>query len=260
MHNVAIKCTDKAKELLSSSEEDSVRYACLQMRMAIESLFYDLARFFKEELPTNAFTKWQPKEFLDTLIEIDPDIQNDSWLYFREPDEPEYTLLGVHKKPSRKMLRDHYHKLGFFLHQPVILDLTIFDTEKAKGSVFEKAIGLMEPFRHPIEMMVNFKPLIEAACSLCNTMGKWNWVLFKKPRIVGCRNHECGVHFLITHEKSDEYEIEEYHSGAFYKCVDCKAINRIEDKDFKEGLETTCMVCSKAHRVSTRIGIEGVKR
>jgi hypothetical protein len=48
MHDKTISCVAKAEALIAEGDADSVRYACLELRMGIEHLFYDLIPLYAD--------------------------------------------------------------------------------------------------------------------------------------------------------------------------------------------------------------------
>jgi hypothetical protein len=66
-----------ARSLITAGDEASLRYAALEIRMAIELMFYKLLSSYKEELPDDLLKHWQPKKIIDALIDCDPDIEHD---------------------------------------------------------------------------------------------------------------------------------------------------------------------------------------
>src|SRR5262245_6060897 len=68
----ARECVTRAKNLLAIGDEPSARYACLELRFAIEYITYDLLQPYRNELPYDIIKKWQPREFLGDMRSVDP--------------------------------------------------------------------------------------------------------------------------------------------------------------------------------------------
>lgn len=51
--------------------EEQLRYAALELRLAMEALTYDRAQAYRKEPPLDAFAKGQPQKLMDALLEID---------------------------------------------------------------------------------------------------------------------------------------------------------------------------------------------
>lgn len=119
----ARQALDRAKKLLGQDQQ--FRYAALDLRLAMEALTYDRAQSYLEELPLGALAKWQPKQLMDALIEIDP--TSGSTYTVRMGEEP---ALGVAPKTMSTMgtdvvfglkeIKQHYQAVSSFLHMPTI--------------------------------------------------------------------------------------------------------------------------------------------
>src|SRR5258705_488452 len=109
-----------ARQLLACEDEPHLRYAALELRMAIEQLFYKLLPSYREELPDDLLKQWQPKKLIDALIDCNPDVEQNFTLTFADelPDgKPGPAMMvGRYKAVNRKLLRQYYHKLGSLLH------------------------------------------------------------------------------------------------------------------------------------------------
>lgn len=84
-----------AKVLLLVSGESSARYACLNLRMAIEALTYQTLQAYLAEVPNSAMTAWTPKKVIDELLAVDPMADKTSRISFGKQD-----ALG---EPSKSM-------------------------------------------------------------------------------------------------------------------------------------------------------------
>jgi len=164
-HQDTIACVEKARGLLANSDVDSLRFASLQLRMGIEYLFYELVPLYREELPDDILTaNWQPQRILDALLECDPEVDKDTRLGVGISDGPGEpikadTILET-KAPTKRLLKKHYHRLGFYLHAPVDLK----DPPAAKWQADpEAAIATLAEYTLG-QALVNFRCLIDIDC------------------------------------------------------------------------------------------------
>lgn len=164
-HTQTISCVRKAELLLADDSHDSLRYATLQLRMGIEYLFYELIPLYKEELPDDiTSTKWQPQKTIDALLHCDPDADKDGRLAVGpsgavgQPGAA--TLIMEIKSPNKRMLRDHYHRLGSYLHAPV--GLVDADTHKWHSDL-ETTINCLKQFKGN-QVLCNIRALVEIPC------------------------------------------------------------------------------------------------
>jgi hypothetical protein len=63
-----------AENLLGREDLPSLRYACLELRMSIEALVYDMIRLYYDELSADILAKWTPKAVMTELAESVPDV------------------------------------------------------------------------------------------------------------------------------------------------------------------------------------------
>jgi hypothetical protein len=110
-----------ASEQMEAQVDSTLKYAALELRMAMEAAIYDRAVAFKEEFPIEEYDTWQPKKVMAVLLEIDPLADKDSTLSFGLEEEygvpaKEMRALGTEVVLNMGLLKKHYDALGSFLH------------------------------------------------------------------------------------------------------------------------------------------------
>ncbi|WP_411572234.1 hypothetical protein ACK8HJ_21370 [Vreelandella titanicae] len=110
-----------ASEQLDFGSDSDLKYAALELRMAMEALTYDRALAFKEEFPIEEYDTWQPKKVMAVLLEIDPLTDKDSTIAYGleekyEVPAKEMKSLGTETVLNMVVLKKHYDALGSFLH------------------------------------------------------------------------------------------------------------------------------------------------
>jgi hypothetical protein len=73
---------------LALEDSTALKYAALELRMAMEAITYDRAQAFKDEFPESEYDTWQPKKVMSVLLEIEPTTDRDSSLAYGIEDEP----------------------------------------------------------------------------------------------------------------------------------------------------------------------------
>lgn len=118
-------CLARAEAELKANDDQRLKYAALELRMAMEALTYDRAVAYKDEFPQSEYETWQPKKMMLVLLEIDPLADKDSTISFGK--EKEYgkpaenmQLLGSERVLSMATLKKHYDALGSYLHLPTV--------------------------------------------------------------------------------------------------------------------------------------------
>jgi hypothetical protein len=118
----------RAKAQLATGDHGRLRYAALDLRMAMEALTYDRAQAFAAEIPPQEYETWQPKKLLQVLLEIEPLADTNSTLRIGEESVPgqlasEVRPLGSETILNLQALKKHYDALGSYLHMPTLKQL-----------------------------------------------------------------------------------------------------------------------------------------
>ena len=246
----ARQALERAKKLLV--KDDQLRYAALDLRLAMEALTYDRAQGYLEELPLGALAKWQPKQLMDALIEIDPTAGSTYTLRMGEEPAPgvapdTMTTLGTDVVFGLKEIRRHYQAVSSFLHMPTMQqhsDGKGWDPEKVRLRLEEAAQEIDTSLSSPVWNTTlghfsNFeccrcdKPIhkrvprgeakLVAKCVYCDAPhagrvlddGKVQW----KPMVVpsACPTPDC------TH--SHDLWLDKIKQGTCWKCPKCHEIS-----------------------------------
>ena len=93
--NLARKHLNQAEDRLEEGLDQSLKYAALELRMAMEALTYDRAAAYKNEFPPSEYETWQPRKVMMVLLEINPMADKDNSIAIGIEDE-----YGV---PARKL-------------------------------------------------------------------------------------------------------------------------------------------------------------
>ena len=136
--NSARDALKRAKDALDNGDDHYLKYASLELRMALEALIYERAGNYTEELPQKVLSIWQPNKLLKTSLEIDPYTDQSATIAVgieEEYGKPSRNLkpLGKERVLSLKEIKKYYNRLGSYLHTK-----TIEQVEKNKGSGPEK--------------------------------------------------------------------------------------------------------------------------
>ena len=119
--NDARKYVKRCEGELDSGHDERLKYAALELRMAMEALTYDRALAYKDEFPPAEYETWQPRKVMSVLLDIDPTADMDTSLAFGEEGgygvpAPVMRPLGSEKVLNMATLRKHYDALGSYLH------------------------------------------------------------------------------------------------------------------------------------------------
>jgi hypothetical protein len=87
----ARECVDRAITLLRTGDEPSARYACFELRSAIEYLVYDPLQTYRGERDYELVKRWQPRDLLAAMRTVDPRADLDVELRVAPSGEPPET-------------------------------------------------------------------------------------------------------------------------------------------------------------------------
>ncbi len=110
-----------SKEELGTGDRERLKYAALELRMAMEAITYARAIAYKDEFPPDEYETWQPIKVMSVLIDIDPTADIDSSLAFGLEETPGVsarvmTSMGSERVLNITTLKKHYSALGSYLH------------------------------------------------------------------------------------------------------------------------------------------------
>lgn len=255
VHFLTQQSVQKARELLKNQDVDSLRYASLQLRMAIENLFYELLPLYKEELPDDIVSKWQPQQILDGLLQCDPLVANGGQIGFgpldasRSDGATEFAFVKEIKQPNKRLLKDHYHRLGFYLHAAV--DMSPPDPVKWRTAL-EKAVEVLSPFDGN-QVLCNLRTLEKIVCECCGRTIAKNRRAIEQSWEMRCPDPKCNAIYEV---KIGEGLFEWQLKIGLYACPYCDLENTFSLGLLKDGLELKCKGCEK--RIALRSSYEVV--
>jgi hypothetical protein len=253
-HIVTHGCLQKAESLIETGDLDSLRHASLQLRMGIEYLFYELIPSYKDELPDDIMTaNWQPQKIFDEILECNPDADKDARYAFG----PAATTPGSEgwmafdsKSPTKRVLKEHYHRLGRYLHAPVnmvnpSLDKWRGDLENAATCLKEYKLG---------QVLCNVRPLVEIRCK-CGRTIKRNKFGVEASGVMRCPDPKCKrIYDVRFVGDSIEYTPRESN----YECPYCGAINYVPASWVVNGIKFNCDNCRKGVEFRATFRIEPI--
>lgn len=161
----------RARAELASGDRARLRFAALELRMAIEAVTYERAQSYREEIPQSEYRTWQPKKVMQLLTDIEPNADKGSSLAFGIEDVPgvaakEVTSLGAEKVFGLRAIKDHYDALGSYLHMPTLKQLEEAgepDPEKLRSRCLAIIDLLDDVLASPV-FNINFGTFSSIAC------------------------------------------------------------------------------------------------
>lgn len=119
--SLAKRHLESAKLQLNTKKELNLKYAALELRMAMEAITYDRAIAYKDEFPPEEYETWQPQKVMLVLLEIDSIADQNRSIAFapmkHDGSVPsEMISLGTDVVLNMRVLKKHYHAIGSYLH------------------------------------------------------------------------------------------------------------------------------------------------
>lgn len=250
LHHDSMNHVVRARKLMSAGEPESLRYATLELRMAIERLFYKLLPSYRDELSDDVLKQWQPRKIIDALIDCDPDIERDFTLSVAEEridgSRGPASTVGQYKAVNRKLLRQYYHKSGSYLHAPM--------GDKAPDvakmlSFLNAAATRVEEYCNKTTVISNIAMFHTVQCVCGRTIKRNDRAIQIRP-YMRCPNDQCRAVFdLIKNEEDKEiaWKLREVE----FVCPSCKTRNFFGSHLIDSGVRFTCVECKLPYIVRT---------
>ncbi len=252
MARVALK---KCDTKMGTGDDDDLRDAALQLRMAMEALTYERAVTYADELGPDKMKTWQPKRLMDRMLEVDPQADTAATLSFGL--EPTYgsppesmTMLGTDNVLKLATLKKHYDALGSYLHTPTLAQL-----EQNKPHNMTKLRSRCEKIIEAIKTVLASKVWGtsmanrgEIDCFVCDKPVRRRLIHGVEVRKVEC--WECQATYNMSRTDEDQVLFEPRQSAIPCISSDCDAVNYLWEKEFGVGLEWDCQACATKQKLA----------
>lgn len=209
---------ERAKALIEKGDVTSLRYACLELRLALERIAYQKLQLRLSDIGLADIAGWQPKRVMDTLMElVDPDLDSDFTLSMGQregggdPETDTFTPLGTNKGINPRDMGKHWQRLGHFLHMSM---------PKKKGDhpqdpqpamlipILEKTVSYIEDATST-KFDSHFSTKVNFTCGTCKQLIVRNAMLLKEGDVVQCQNTACDLSY-IAHKDEERFSFEPY--------------------------------------------------
>ncbi|MHC1701735.1 MAG: hypothetical protein AB9900_12330 [Humidesulfovibrio sp.] len=255
MRQNARSCLKRAKAFLDQGDEASARYACLELRFAIEYIVYQNLQAYLPELLDEAISnKWKPKQVIDEMLKVDPLADKTSKFSFgleKTYGVPagEMKTLGEDRRFSASWANKNHNALGNFLHAPALFQINNGKIPTAE-MIRNKASEVAEIIEHTLASGVyniNFGVFYSFECS-CKGQIICRSENYKRDDGIKCPN--CAAIWDIVSETDGPggCSVTYCMRKTQYTCLDCKAVNDVGIHLVKEGEMFVC-ACGARNKV-----------
>lgn len=242
IHSKAMAHLDKARVLAEKGDYDSLRYAALELRFAVERIVLDVLKTYENqgEIPDEALTEWRLKEILKILWDCNPDLpQSVSFRIGSEGDSGPLSglfLTGTQSGIDAAALGGDWKLLGKFLHAERGEGIhPVQDMQRAIGS----AVARLEPYRNDTAL-INAAERGHFTCACGRTVTRRLSALKKDP-VVRCPNKACRAEYRWSGSVSDSFFTP---VTVELTCPSCTATSRIGRHLVRDRARLHCPACS----------------
>lgn len=240
------QCLDRAKKLINSGTAENLKYACLELRMCIETLCYSIFKLYLKQIPEEILKESQPRKLMKILKELDPYVEDDCMIVIGLEDNagalPKASYIGQHKAMTIRFIRDTYDKLGYFLHIPSISQRSqhskkLGDLRNDLESMIPKLEGLCSN-----NFISNLAPVITFKCKRCSKHNVKNKESLKKNNVVICIDENCKAEYIFIDNIGKPTFLL---AQTACNCPSCKTQFVLDKHKLKEEMIIKCKKCRK---------------
>lgn len=237
--------TARIQALVDERTSESLTFAALECRLAIEQVCYERLRNAHDYISHDDLRRWQPGEIVNQLIQdVDPHIASSFTLSVSTKpvksgdlprtqenfEDEEYVEIGQQVGFDAKQLGVLWHALGSFLHVrlPTSRDdaVEFFRNPKAIEKKVLDALVELRRLEDGTLISSGIGPNVSFECD-CGTLNKRRGALLKQDQIVSCLNRECPETWVV-HVDGHDFKFER--RTVHVRCLDCGGMNVVPEE------------------------------
>jgi hypothetical protein len=242
----------KLAKLNLKKGDAALRYAALELRLALEALCYERAALLGEELPPEAYRTWQPKKLLQQLLDLEPMIDKSRTISFGKEETPgvaasKMNLLGTETVLSMKNLKGFYESLGSFVHAPTLKQLeqsgdVNFDRCRAKCN---ELIAVIDKVLESKVFNSNFGVFSSINCmnDECKQILRRRLPPNKSEIVTSC--FDCGLGYKISTKDDSQHIWSPLLESIACPSEGCDVVLKVMPKELGPGKHLNCSGCKK---------------
>lgn len=244
-------CLERARALLQTDNSGAVRYAALELRMALEALTYGRAAVYADDLPASGYRTWQPRKVLQLLLSMDPNADQGAALAigieetYGQPAK-DMQSMGKEHVLSFTTIKRHYDALGSYLHFPTMEQCEKGDTPSLAG-LRDRCNALVEEISKVLSSPIynlRFKlPLVFECCRCGSPISKG---MPPGAQNVDVRCTHCNALHKLSHDvASKETTIKPVVKQVPCSDLECERKVELWDDEISVGVNWACPDCSR---------------
>lgn len=253
-HYDKLSCLERAHKLLSIADDESLRYACLELRFCIEAIVYEKLDVYSSYVPAAIFEKWQPNHVMKMLLQFEPEADENFTLYISPESEPgkptgDWTCLGQHNALKLSWLNKNYNKLGSYLHVKMG-NKKVQETAEELSAIrkdIEKILSEVERVANSVITGATLACRIKFKCQICEQLSLVNVDLLRKTGRATCIHPQCGAEYTASEEESNwQFKL----AMTSFKCLKCDKTSFFENQYINVGMKFRCKHCGEVHQIT----------
>ena len=236
------------QEEFASGDNNRLKYAVLELRMAMEALTYARAMAYKKEFPPHEYGTWQPQKVMAVLLEFDPMAdRNTSLAYGREEEgrpPREMKMLGSESVLNMAVLKKHYHALGSYLHVQNMKQVRAgkpLDFDKIRSRCGEIATIVREVLESRVFNITMGRFSTLPACDRCGNPIRKRLPRGQNEALVKC--YECVASYTLVDKGKEQVEWNPHQQEVECANDACKRTSAIWSREITFGRGWTCPDC-----------------
>lgn len=249
----------KARIHIESGDDGDLKYACLELRFALEKIAYQKLKLRLKKIAAEEIEGWQPRQVMQCLKELTDNYIEENFTLSMGPDNAtdnkQFKVIGRNKGVRIKEITKYWHKLGSELHAdlPKKGQLASTKTNTKLREFLEEVILYIEEIAKT-GFDAHFSMDVTFSCSKCEKTIIRNRELLSDKDVVQCQNENCTASFIV-HIKDENYDFEPYYFDI--KCQNCGHVVGVEAnalletpyKPYRPGKFLECPECKCKHEV-----------
>jgi hypothetical protein len=245
------ECIARAKTLVAAGDENSLRYAALELRTCMELITYEKLRDYSSMIPETVLEKWQPPQAVKALLEFEPLADQSYRLSFGRQSAPgvpaeTMTVLGEHKSLNHKWLRTHYNKIGNALHAHAKPSTTLKGANRRE--YLEEVIADLEPVVASRMRGTSIRSVFTCRCERCDDPVVVNVKTAERTGKAVCFKPGCKAEYNLKIAE-DKRTCKFLLIQATFTCIKCEASIFLPPHELAEDRSFTCGTCNTLHTI-----------
>lgn len=224
--------------------------------MAIESVTYERAQSYKDEIPSSEYRTWQPKKLMQILVDIEPTADKGSSIAFgieevRGVQAKEMTLLGAESVFDLKAIKAHYDALGSYLHMPTLKQLEESgepDLSKLRARCVTIIELLDKVLASPV-FNINFGRFSSITCtnSDCGQTIRKRVPMGSTELVAICQT--CGTSYEVSLGPGEQCSWRTILEEVPCPTSSCTQVFRLAKEEIKPGRQLHCQACGSRFEI-----------